>query len=99
MMGMNEELFDGVVGYTVDMGENGFYVPFLMSLEEGKGNVSKYIEHLKAHHPVVKFPNLISLRLKNMLIKRGFKLTYEKDERFGEMVDVYVWNKESEINE
>lgn len=89
------EVYPDVLGAIFDEGEMGVYVPVVMSKKPGCGNVGRFIDGLLSKHKVVKFPNIISSRLEEMLKRRGFQLTYEWAEQYGEYVD--VWVKTSQV--
>lgn len=91
-MGAPQLLFPGVMGLTVKR-RGTISVVFIMSVEEGRGHVSRYIDHLKQKYSVIRFPNIISKRLENMLVKRGFEHVEEWDTFYGGIADVYVWRK------
>lgn len=56
-----DNLAPGIQGYTVDCGEEGLYVPLIISTEPEKGNVGKYLDTLR-DLPLVKIPNVLSGR-------------------------------------
>jgi hypothetical protein len=86
-----DNLAPGIQGYTVDCGEEGLYVPLIISTEPEKGNVGKYLDTLR-DLPLVKIPNVTTGRLQDMLSRRGYVLEYEDSEEYG-MVDIWVWRK------
>ena len=87
-----DELAPGVLGYAMDCGERGLYVPVVRSTDEARGNVGRFLDALK-ERPLVKVPNVLSAVLRGMLERRGFVLEREFAEDFGESVEVWVWRK------
>lgn len=83
------ELSPGVVGYTVDNGEQGLYVPLIESTDPGQGNVGRYLDTLPRDRRVV-VPNVINVKLAGMLERRGFVVEDEWAEDFGEWVPCHV---------
>ncbi len=80
-------------GYMVDCGPREVYVPFVFSLEEGRGHVLQLIELLKERYAVVKFPNVLNPKLVGMLLRRGFKVEMEYSQEFDEAVEVWIWRR------
>ena len=85
-----DELAPGIRGYTIEIG-NDVYVPFVESLEPGKGHFRAYLDTLKAMGRTIKFPTVISVRLRNILEVAGFELIWEWSKDFQELVDVWRW--------
>ena len=84
------EVYPGVCGVMFDEGERGMYVPIVIAEAQGSGDVGRFIDHLLSEYHTVKFPCVLSVRLKGMLGRRGFRLTHEWDELGGEWVEVWV---------
>lgn len=89
-----ETLAPGVLGYTCDT-PDGLYVPFISAEQPGNGDVSRYLDSLTRERRVVS-PNVISKRLAEMLIRRGFTPVVEEAEGFG---PVDVWERGTEACE
>ena len=83
----DESLAPGVHGYTVDT-PDGLYVPVIMALEEGSGDVGRYLNALPTNRRVV-VPNVMNPRLVGMLIRRGFTVNREWFEEAGEWIEIY----------
>lgn len=84
------EVFPGILGAVFGEGDKGIYVPVVVSKEPGKGNMVKFIDYLTTNHKSVKFPNVVNPKLAEILKKRGFTLSFERAEIYGEYVDVWV---------
>lgn len=89
MIDLAQPLAPGVRGYTVDMGEQGLYIPLIDAEAPGSGDVGRYLDSLPKDRRVV-VPNVISARLAGMLDRRGFVVVQEWAEQFGEYVECYV---------
>src|ERR1700734_973626 len=64
----NSLLTSKIHGYAIE--ENGLiYIPLMMSLEEGKGHVGRFLDSLS---PRCVIPNVTSARLRGMLERRGW---------------------------
>lgn len=83
-----ELLAAGVLGYTVEE-DDELYIPVIMAVEEGSGDVGRYLDALPKDR-TVKVPEVASERLRGMLERRGFNPTPEFAEEFGETVEVFV---------
>lgn len=81
-----EEIAPGVRGYTIE-NERGLYIPVVWAVNEGNGDVSRFLDTLPRDRRVV-FPTVISKRLAEMLLRRGFVWTQEWSDEFGEAVDL-----------
>lgn len=77
----------GVRGYTVWSGD-ALYVPLIMAEEPGNGDVARYLDSLPRDR-CVKFPNVLSSKLAQMLVRRGFVFEHEEGPG-GEPVELYV---------
>ena len=82
----NERLADGVLGYSADT-DHGLYIPFIMAEVQGDGRVGKYLDSLPRDRRVV-FPTILSMRLAEMLIRRGFHSDIEWSEDAGEHIEI-----------
>ena len=89
-------LAPGVVGYAIDCGPRGLYVPIINATDEGKGDVGRFLDRLKKL-PLVKVPNVLSPRLRGMLLRRGFVVEAEKAPEFGCNVEVLVWRRDGSL--
>ncbi len=87
-----EQLAPGVRGYTMTSEDGSVYVPVVVAMNPGHGDVGRYIDSLPKDK-TVKFPTVISARLEGMLKRRGFTLTREWDPNFEEWAEVYVREK------
>ncbi|HEY6072862.1 MAG TPA: hypothetical protein VIV15_05580 [Anaerolineales bacterium] len=85
-----EELSPGIRGYTMER-DGALYIPLVIATERGTGAMKRYFDVLMASGRTVKFPNVVSEQLRGMLERRGFRLTVERDDLFGEEVDVWVY--------
>jgi len=68
--GHEPRLAPGVRGYTV-WSHGELYVPLVIADHEGRGDVARYLDTLPTDR-VVKFPTVVSVRLIDMLLRRGF---------------------------
>jgi hypothetical protein len=83
-----EMLAPGVRGYSVET-ERGLYVPVIIAIDEGSGNVGRYLDSLPRDRRVV-VPNVMNSLLAAMLERRGFTRAREwADEPFDEWIEVY----------
>jgi len=80
------ELAPGIRGIAFDTPE-GIYIPLIMAENEGDGTVGHFIDELPKDRRVV-FPSVISGRLREMLLRRGFVETEEEDPAFGGMAEI-----------
>jgi hypothetical protein len=92
LIGAMDTLAPGVIGYAMDERERGLYVPIIHSIDEGHGNVGRFLDALK-ERPLVKIPNVMSAVLRGMLERRGFVVEREYAKEFDTSVDVWVWRK------
>lgn len=74
-------LAPGVHGHLFDTPE-GLYVPIITADEPGTGDVARFLDSLPRDKRVV-FPSVWSLRLREMLLRRGFRDAVEDDPRYG----------------
>jgi hypothetical protein len=88
---MNEPIAPGVLGYTVEKGDD-LYVPFVMAEKEGNGDVGRYLDGLPTDRRIV-FPDVLSGRLLGMLVRRGYHLEieYTSKEEYGFVEPVECW--------
>jgi len=84
--GEEPQLAPGVRGILFNV-EEGIYIPFIAADNPGNGDVARFLDALPTDMRVV-FPTVISGKLAKMLEKRGFVLTQEMDETFGELVPI-----------
>ena len=79
--------FDGWIGEK----EEGVWISYISSKQEGKGNFSKLLKELKAKYEWIKIPTPSNKMLK-ICQKKGFILTREYfPEPFNETGDVLLW--------
>jgi hypothetical protein len=64
----DSELTSKIHGYAVEQ-DGLIYIPLIASLDEGKGNVGRFLDSLS---PRCVIPNVTSGRLRGMLIRRGW---------------------------
>lgn len=91
--GQEPYLAPGVRGYTVE--QNGeLYVPLIIADRPGSGDVGRYLDSLPRDR-TVKFPNVLSERLEQMLLRRGFHHGVEYSEEWG-IVPILVRHPQKE---
>lgn len=66
--GWRQEIVPGVYGFLFDTPE-GIYIPLVSG--EGEGKVSAWLDSLPKDRRIV-FPTVINVKLREMLIRRGF---------------------------
>jgi hypothetical protein len=81
----------GVKADVHDEGLRGIYVPIIVAMNPGAGDVGRYLDGLPKDRRIV-FPTVISNRLIGMLERRGYHLEPEWSEEFGEWVECFVRN-------
>ncbi len=87
VVGQEPEIAPGVRGYMIE--HNGaLYIPLVIASVPGSGAVGRFLDALPTDRDV-KFPCVISWRLRKMLRRRGFRRGYEYDEFSGEAVEVW----------
>ena len=80
----------GVKADIHDEGIRGIYIPVIMALVPGSGDVGRYLDALPRDRRIV-FPTVISNRLIGMLERRGFHVEPEwAPEPFMEWVECMV---------
>jgi hypothetical protein len=84
--GEEPQLAPGVRGIAFDT-PTGIYIPLVRAEQRGAGAVSRFLDSLPKDRRVV-FPCVISRRLGEMLLRRGFFLGLEEDTHLGGRVDV-----------
>lgn len=84
--GMDELLAPGVLGYKIET-EDAIYIPLIQAVTEGSGAVGAYLDSLPADR-AIKIPDVISDRLRKMLLRRGYVVTHEYAEEFEEDVEI-----------
>lgn len=90
MLPAEDITFPGIEGYMVDMGDQGVYVPVIISTYRGQGNVSRFLDELK-QRPLVKIPNVMSSQLAQMLERRGFVVEQEWSEEYQGHIPMWTW--------
>lgn len=83
--GVEELLAPGVAGYTVDMPDGGLNIPWIRAVVPGSGDVGRYLDSLPQDRRIF-FPCILSERLAEMLVRRGFRPAQHYSEDFGEWV-------------
>ncbi len=83
---LDPPLAPGVRGYVVESG-GAYYIGFLAATTPGSGDVGRFLDSLP-RHIAWKVPNVISLRLSQMLERRGFTRRVENSDIEGPVV---VW--------
>lgn len=94
--GQEPELAPGVLGMAFDS-PKGIYIPLIRAADPGSGAVSEFLDALPSDRRIV-FPCVISSILEGMLIRRGFVLGIERDERWGGVVEVMQRCPEAALN-
>lgn len=82
-------------GYIVTETVRRVYLPAVMSLEPGQGNVSELLASLTAEYDEVIVPGVISETLAGMLQRRGFKRETQWAAEMDEHVVCLVWRKQA----
>ena len=83
------ELAPGVMGYAVEK-DGTLYVPFMAARRPGTGDVGRFLDALATESRPVIVPNVISVRLRGMLERRGWIAEERWSEENEEHVEVYV---------
>lgn len=87
MMG-EAQLAPGVHGTLLDT-PDGIYIPTISADEPGSGDVGRYLDSLPRNR-TVKFPTVMSGRLREMLVRRGFVDGEEWSEEYDTLVEMLV---------
>lgn len=74
-----EQVAPGVIGYLVEHDDGSLYVPLIAAVDEGRGDVGRFLDSLPTDRRVV-VPNVLNDILAGMLKRRGFKNRMEMDE-------------------
>lgn len=82
------ELAEGVKGYTMEH-EDALYIPVVVAKHPGNGDVARYLDSLPKDK-TIKFPTVLHPQLRDMLSRRGYKVTHEWAEEFQEYAEVFV---------
>jgi hypothetical protein len=80
-------LAPGVRGYSVET-SRGLYIPVIISVDESKGNVGRYLDSLPTDRRVV-VPNVMNSLLAEMLERRGFTRAREFSKEFDEWMTIH----------
>lgn len=83
-----QQLAPGVHGWMFDT-PNGIYIPVITADNPGSGDVARFLDDLPKDR-AVKFPTVLSPKLRAMLLRRGFKDGQEFSPEFGEMCEIMV---------
>lgn len=86
-----DQLAPGVLGVVVWHG-GALYLPWLAAITPGRGDVGRYLDGLPADK-TIRVPCVFSAVLEGMLRRRGYRLTCEWSQEFGE--DVAVWERKA----
>lgn len=87
MMG-EVQLAPGVHGTLFDT-PDGIYIPTISADEPGSGDVGRYLDSLPRNR-TVKFPTVMSGRLREMLVRRGFVDGEEWSKEYDTLVEMLV---------
>lgn len=89
--GQEPELAPGVRGAAFDLGKDGIRIPFIAADQAGEGAVASFLDSLPEDRRI-SFPWVVSRRLNEMLLRRGFR---EEVEEFGNSEKIVVMVRES----
>lgn len=81
-----ERLAPGVRGYTIEE-DDAIYIPMIVAEDEGSGDVGAYLDSLPTDR-IIKIPDVISPRLREMLLRRGYVVAWEYAPEFEEDVEI-----------
>lgn len=78
----------GVFGYAIE-DKGRIFIPDIHAEKEGSGDVGRFLDSL---HPRCVIANVVSSRLRGMLLRRGWKETFEEvpEDQGGGTCDVWV---------
>ena len=79
-------LGDGVLGYAIRKGKE-VYIPVVNATTPGNGDVGRWLDALATKCVLV---GVINNRLKGMLVRRQWEVTFEKSGP-GDVVDTWRW--------
>jgi len=65
----------GVYGFTQKVGDE-IFIPLIVALREGRGDVGRFLDHLSPRCVIV---SVTSDKLRGMLERRGWKVTYNDE--------------------
>jgi hypothetical protein len=82
------DLAPGVRGYTIDLGDDGLYLPYAESTEPGQGNFGRWLDSLPTDRRVV-IPSVVNPTVVGMLARRGFRETAEYVAFYDVFADVW----------
>lgn len=88
--GFTKDLFEG---YLFEK-KKDIYISFIISLQEGRGNLRKLFDSILKAGYNVKVPTPFA-RMEMIIKKLEFKHTVEYEKEFGEYVDVWVKEADS----
>lgn len=86
IIGYGNPIAPGVQGYAI-LKDNLIFIPLINAMREGSGDVGRFLDSLSSRCVIV---NVTSDRLRGMLIRRKWKLSYVQDEWFKSEVDVWL---------
>ena len=87
IFGFTSELFEGYLWKKKD----DIYISFIISKQEGKGNLRKLFNNILQHGFNIKVPTPFP-RMQKIISKLGFTKTFEQEKDFGK---VEVWCKKT----
>lgn len=90
--GAMQPLAKGITGHIIEQGDT-VIIPFFMSEVEGRGYAGQFIDGLKDKYKIVMIPNLLSDKLEQMLLRRGFKKKWKYVDFLKSHTDVMIWKK------
>ena len=88
--GFTEDKFDGWLGKK----GHYIYISFIISKQEGKGNLSRLFDEILKAGYGIKVPTPFA-HMMSICVKKGFKRTFEYSQDFREHVE--VWVKEGSV--
>jgi len=86
---------DQFKGYLWDAGDGAITISLVHSLQEGKGNFSRFVRGLLEKGKIVKVPTPLG-HMESILMHLGFTETEEYDSILGEFVAIWVMLPEKE---
>lgn len=87
--GFRDDLFEGYLWKISD----SIMISLIESIHPGRGDFKRLVDNILAARYTVKIPCPLS-QMKRLVEKNGYTKTYEKDEVFGEDVEVWVLKPE-----
>jgi hypothetical protein len=84
-----EEISRASGGYACEDETGAVYIPLVWMREPGRGNGGRFLDALPRDR-TIKFPTVMSARLREMLERRGYEPVIEWSPEIEEYVEVYV---------